>query len=422
MTFLKNMIADLKNDKIQAGAVLICLALFVWVVFFKTDGASVLPADASVIELYHSHTCPHCKDAIAYIDTELKAEFPQIEVRKMELTEISPDAQKAFMKFAEQNDITGVPVLKRGERFIVGFNQNNKAQYRKMFEGTLTENVRLTACAYGDEGGCDAEPQEISAADIAAALGIQPPKPSRIVNLPLFGEIDVFQKSIPYLAVVLGLVDGFNPCAMWVLVFMISVIVGLKDKKKTFVIVGSFVGASAVFYFALMAGWINLFKIIGYMRLLTVGIGSIALYTGFASLRSFFGGHVTCKVTTAEDRNKLKNRITELAERPLSWATLTGVFALAIVVNGIEFVCSAALPAIFTSVLAFSHLSTLMHYWYITVYVFFFMLDDLIVFSLAAFAVNKYAGEKYMVWCQLIGGAILLVLGFLMLFHPDWLA
>lgn len=74
---------------------------------------------------------------------------------------------------------------------------------------------------------------------------------------------------------------------MWVLVFMISVIVDLQDKRKTFVIVGSFVGASALFYFALMAGWINLFKLIGYMRILTVGIGAIALYTGFESLRSF---------------------------------------------------------------------------------------------------------------------------------------
>lgn len=424
MTFFKNLLADLKADKIQAAAVLVCLALFVWVGFFKTDGETLSAPDDSVVELYHSHTCPHCHEAIAFIDTELKIEFPETDVRKMELTEIPADRQKAFMEFAEKNDITGVPVLKRGERFIVGFhkNKNVKEKYRALFAGTLSENVRSTACAYGDQGGCDAEVEDISAADIAAALGLPAPKPSRIVDLPVFGQIDVFQESIPFLAVVLGLVDGFNPCAMWVLVFMISVIVDLKDKRKTIVIVGSFVGASAVFYFALMAGWINLFKLIGYMRLLTVGIGAIALYTGFASLRSFLVGHTTCKVTTAEDRNRLKNRITELAERPLSWATLTGVFALAIVVNGIEFVCSAALPAIFTSVLAFSHLSTLMHYWYITVYVFFFMLDDLIVFSLAAFAVNKYAGEKYMVWCQLLGGLILFVLGFLMLFRPDWLA
>lgn len=420
MTFIKHFIADMKEDKIQAFALLLCLSLFIWIGFFKTEKETVLiPDGGTVVELYHSVGCPHCSDAIKFIDGSLQAEFPQMYIRKLELAEISAEKRAEFLEFAEENNITGVPVFKLGKRFVVGFNAD---RYRQLMNGTLEENIQLASCAYGTDGTCEAMPSEISAADIAKALGVAPPKPSRIVDLPFFGEIDVFEKSIPFLAVVLGLVDGFNPCAMWVLVFMISVIVDLKDKKKTYVIVGSFVAASGLFYFALMAGWINLFKIIGYMRLLTVGIGAIALYTGFLSLRSFFDGHVTCKVTSNEGRTKIKNRITALAEKPLSWGTLTGVFALAIVVNGIEFVCSAALPAIFTSVLAFSHLSTFMHYWYIFIYVFFFMLDDLIVFSLAAFAVNKYAGDKYMIWCKLIGGLILFILGFLMLFHPDWLA
>lgn len=422
MTFIKNFIADLKSDKLQAAALFVCLALFVWVGFFKTSDETFLPAGtAGTVQLYHTHGCPHCRDAIEFIDTSLQAEFPAKTIQKLELSEIPAAQRNEFLEFAEKNGIQGVPVFRDGDIFVVGFNADS---YRSLMEGTLTQSSIHAACAYGDGGDCEIEENlgEISAADIAAALGKESPKPSRIVNLPVFGEIDVFQESIPFLAVTLGLVDGFNPCAMWVLVFMISVIADLQDKRKTFVIVGAFVGASAVFYFALMAGWINLFKLIGYMRLLTVGIGAIALYTGFLSLRSFFGGHMECKVTSAEGRNKIKNRIKELAEKPLSWATLTGVFVLAIVVNGIEFVCSAALPAIFTSVLAFSHLSTFMHYWYITVYVFFFMLDDLIVFSLAAFAVNKYAGDKYMVWCKLIGGVILFGLGIMMLFHPDWLA
>ena len=421
MTFIKNFIADLKEDKVRAAALCLCLALFVWIGFFKTSDSDLMPADSTgSVQLYHTNGCPHCAQAIEFIDTQLQAEFPAKPVQKLELSTVSAEQRNAFLEFAEQHNIKGVPVLRSGDVFVVGFNADS---YRSLMKGELKENETHASCAYGEGGDCEAPEElgEITAEDIARALGKEPPKPSRIVDLPYFGEIDVFQESIPFLAVVLGLVDGFNPCAMWVLVFMISVIVDLQDKRKTFVIVGSFVGASALFYFALMAGWINLFKLIGYMRILTVGIGAIALYTGFESLRSCFEGP-TCKVTTAEGRNRIKNRIKTLAERPLSWGTLTGVFALAVVVNGIEFVCSAALPAIFTSVLAFSHLSTFMHYWYITVYVFFFMLDDLIVFSLAAFAVNKYAGDKYMVWCKLIGGVILFVLGFLMLFHPDWLA
>lgn len=421
MTFIKNFIADLKNDKVHALTLLLCLGLFIWVGFFGSPKDSFLSSDTDTIELYYTTGCPHCRDAIEFMDKTLKTEYPDRKIERLELSEISSERRNAFMKFAEDNNITGVPVFKSGDKFIVGFNAEN---YRALLNGSLTESLTHASCTYNEDGICETEEitADISASDIAQALGLQPSKPSRIVDLPFFGEIDVFQKSIPFLAVVLGLVDGFNPCAMWVLVFMISIIADLQDKRKTFVIVGSFVAASGVFYFALMAGWINLFKLIGYMRLLTVGIGAIALYTGILSLRSFFEGHMTCKVTSAEGRNRIKDRIKALAEKPLSWGTLTGVFALAIVVNGIEFVCSAALPAIFTSVLAFSNLSAVMHYWYIFVYCLFFMLDDLVVFSLAAFAVNKYAGDKYMIWCKLIGGVILLVLGFLMLFYPNWLA
>lgn len=419
MTFIKNFIADLKEDKVRAVVLFLCLALFVWIGFFKTNDVDPT-ANTNGIRLYHTHGCPHCAEAIRFVESELQAEFPAHPIQKLELSTISDQQRNEFLEFAEKNNIKGVPVLKHGENFVVGF---NAAAYRSLMKGEITGSETHASCAYGEEGDCDAPAElgEITAEDIAKALGKEPPKPSRIVNLPYFGDVDVFQQSVPFLSVVLGLVDGFNPCAMWVLVFMISVIVDLRDKRKTFVIVGAFVGASAVFYFALMAGWINLFKLIGYIRLLTVGIGAIALYTGFESLRSFFEGP-KCKVTSPEGRNRIKNRIKTLAEKPLSWGTLTGVFALAIVVNGIEFVCSAALPAIFTSVLAFSNLSVFMHYWYISVYVFFFMLDDLIVFSLAAFAVNKYAGDKYMVWCKLIGGVILFALGFVMLFRPDWLA
>ncbi|MCQ2965855.1 MAG: hypothetical protein MJ250_03840 [Alphaproteobacteria bacterium] len=423
MTFFKNFIADLRDDKAHAAALFISIALFVWVGFFKTTDNQFLPVDENgeVVELYHVHGCPHCHQAIEFIENTLKTEFPEKTFVQKELSEISNEERTAFLKYTEENGIKGTPVFKYKGRYVEGFNAND---YRALLNGTLESNTKHAICGLKDGEACETEEQAVSAEDIKAALMGTKPKtntPSRMVTLPYFGEIDVFQESIPFLAVVLGLVDGFNPCAMWVLVFMISVIVDLNDKRKIVVIVGSFLAASAVFYFALMAGWINLFKVIGYMRLLTVGIGAIALYTGFESLKSFFEGP-KCKVTSAEGRNRIKNRIRALAEKPLSWGTLTGVFALAIVVNGIEFVCSAALPAIFTSVLAFSHLSTWMHYWYITVYMFFFMLDDIIVFSLAAFAVNKYAGDKYMVWCKLFGGLILFVLGFIMLFHPDWLA
>ena len=416
MTFLKNFWLDLKEDKIQAVFFILSVALFV-VTGFLSAGPDPFTEDRNEIVLYHTNGCPHCAAAVDFVDGTLAREFPEVVVRKAELSAVSKEERDAFLTFVEKHKIAGVPVLKKGSLYVTGFQAES---YRAMAGGTLTESANFASCAIGETGDCAVDGADIAGEDVEKLFSNEKIAPSRVIELPVFGKIDVYRESLLMLAVVLGLVDGFNPCAMWVLVFMISVIADLNDKRKTVVIVGSFLAASALFYFALLAGWINLFKLIGYMRLLTVALGAVAVYTGLTSLKSFFEGPV-CKVTSAEGRKKIKQRIVDLAEKPLSWATLTGVFLLAVVVNGIEFVCSAALPAIFTGVLAFSPLSTVMHYFYILVYLLFFMLDDIIVFSLAAFAVNKYAGDKYMVWCKFIGGAILLGLGFIMLFKPAML-
>ncbi len=106
---------------------------------------------------------------------------------------------------------------------------------------------------------------------------------------------------------------------------------------------------------------------------------------------------------------------------PLTITTIFGIIALAFVINSIEFACSSAIPAVFTQVLAVSNLSTWQYYAYILLYDLFFMLDDLIIFSLAAFAINTAIGEKYAKYCKLIGGVILFLLGIMLVFVPNLL-
>lgn len=113
--------------------------------------------------------------------------------------------------------------------------------------------------------------------------------------------------------------------------------------------------------------------------------------------------------------------IRQIVESPLTWMTIFGIIGLAFVVNSIEFVCSSALPVIFTQTLTLSGLPTPAYYGYILLYLFFFMLDDIIIFSLAVFAVSSSYGHKYARYCKLIGGIILVVLGFLLVFMPDLL-
>ncbi len=249
-------------------------------------------------------------------------------------------------------------------------------------------------------------------------------EPEDVTTLPIIGEIRISDYSLSGLAVILGLVDGFNPCAMWVLTYLISLIVASKDRRKIWLLVGSFVFASGVLYYLLMAAWLNAFLLVGYFRPVTIVIGLAALGAGILYVREFIEtrGAMVCEVVDAESRKKTMSRMERVVSSPLTLATIAGIIALAFVVNSIEFVCSAALPAIFTHVLSLSNLSTLQYYAYILLYVSFFMLDDLIIFGLAAYAMTSSWGERYAKYCRPVGAVILLALGVILLFAPNLLS
>lgn len=243
------------------------------------------------------------------------------------------------------------------------------------------------------------------------------------LSLPFVGEIRIAELSLPTLAVLLGLADGFNPCAMWALVYLLSLLVSLQDRRRIWLLVGSFVFASGVLYFLFMTAWLNVFLLIGFLRPLTIAIGIGALVVGVADLRSFIvtRGAPVCTVGNAGLKQRTMSRMERLVAAPLSVATFMGILALAFVVNSIEFACSAALPAVFTHALSLRAMPSIQYYGYILLYDFFFMLDDLIIFALAAFAMQATIARGYARYGKLVGGVVLVALGLVMLFAPEML-
>jgi len=276
------------------------------------------------------------------------------------------------------------------------------------------------------------ESEETTGREIEEALqrcldGECPPptdeEPSDGIVLPIIGELIPAEYSLPALAVILGLVDGFNPCALWVLIYLISLVATLKDKRRIWLIVGSFVLASGVIYFLLMTAWLNVFLLIGYVRPVTIVIGLVALGGGIWQVREFIKarGEIVCEVTSEESRERTMAKMQRIVSSPITFATILGIIALAFAVNAIEFVCSAAIPAVFTHVLALSDLSTVRYYSYILLYVFFFMLDNLVIFGSAAIVMTSSLGVRYAKYARPVGATILVILGALLLFAPDWL-
>ena len=248
-------------------------------------------------------------------------------------------------------------------------------------------------------------------------------QPRDTVNLPIVGEIQPADYSLNSLAVTLGLVDGFNPCAMWVLAYLISLIATLRNKRRAWLVVGAFIFASGVLYFLFMTAWLNAFLLIGYFRPVTIGIGLLALGGGIINIREYIKtkGALVCEVAGEGTKKKTMSRMEKILSSPLTLATVAGIIALAFVVNSIEFACSAAIPAVFTHILSLKDLTSFQYYRYIALYVFFFMLDDAIIFGSAAFAINSRWGERCAKYSRPVGGTLLIVLGAIILFAQNLL-
>jgi len=366
------------------------------------------PADSDgdnaslVIHYFYSPTCPHCA-AQKPFNAEISKEFPSLRIVSHDIT--VPEESRLLLMMAESNGISpselGTPTTLIGKRVFVGFESDGSSG------AAMREEIRK---CLAPEGCSQSKEKAASTHDLLASF-----------ELPVLGKTDLSAFSLPVLAVVLGLLDGFNPCAMWVLVYLISIIMSLQDRKRMlWVIVGTFVLASGVLYFLFMTAWLNAFLFLGYVRFVTLAIGLIALGAGVLSIKDYFETKgLVCTAAGPGQKKRMMASAKQLFSSPLTLATLVGVVALAFTVNSVEFLCSAAIPATFTQVLALSKLPALEYYGYIALYDFFFMFDDLLVFGAAALTISNLHGEKYSRYCKFIGGAVLLVLGLLLVFVPQ---
>jgi hypothetical protein len=385
INFLKNTFQD--GFKRYLIISLIILGILV---AFTSQGTSS-PAKGYIVYFFYLPGCSHC-EAQEPFNEKLESEFPSINITREDAT--TPEGSALLSEMLEERGIEekpGFPVTIFGNQVFAGWESEETT-------GRAIEKA-LQQCLAGN---------------------CPPPTSGETkhkIKLPLIGEIVLSDYSLPALAIILGLVDGFNPCAMWVLVYLISVVATLRDRKRIWLIVGSFVLASGILYFLFMTAWLNLFLFIGYVKAVTIVIGLVALGGGALQIREVIKtkGAIVCEVTDEESREKTMTKVQKIVSSPLTWGILVGIIVLAFTVNAVEFVCSAAIPAIFTQVLSLASLTTFQYYGYILLYVFFFMLDDLVIFGTAAFALTSSLGDRYAKYTRPVGATILIILGILLL-------
>ena len=369
--------------------------------------------------LFHGDGCPHCAKEREYLK-EIEKEYDDVNIHLYEVW-YDTDNQELMAKVKKElNSSTNyVPLTIIGDKYTVGFNDNTKLMIKNNIEKCLKEDCEdvvgnVLAGKTANETTIKKEVKEP-----------KKDKEDSIKDLPILGKVDVKKVSLPIMAAVIGLVDGFNPCAMWVLIFLISMLLGTKDRKKMWILGLTFLFTSAFIYLLFMVAWLNVAIKMNTVIWLRITIAIIAIIAAFINLKSFYKSlkkDAGCEVVDSKKRKNIIEKIKKFTLEKSLILGLLGVMTLAVSVNFIELACSAGLPLLFTQILALNNLSKLSYMIYILIYIFFFLIDDIIVFVIAMFTL-KITGisNKYSKYSHLIGGIIMLLIGLLMIIKPEWL-
>ncbi|WP_182868279.1 glutaredoxin family protein [Rhodopirellula sp. JC639] len=266
-------------------------------------------------------------------------------------------------------------------------------------------------------------PDEATAAETGASEVPLEVVTSDTIDVPMLGPLSASELGMPLFTLAVGLIDGFNPCAMWVLVFLLSVLVNIKDRRKILIIAGTFVFISGLAYFAFMAAWLSLFLLIGIARPVQIALGLLALFIGAVNVKDFFAFKKGISLSIPESRKPgLYRRVREIVGAKYLTVALAGAVVLAVIVNMIELLCTAGLPALYTQVLTIQEYPAWKNYSYLLLYIVAYMFDDaLLVTVVVATLSHRRLQEREGRWLKLLSGAVILLLGLVMLLRPAWL-
>lgn len=373
-----------------------------------------------IVYFFWGNGCPHCEEERQFLD-ELKRTQPSLEVRDFEVWYNKKNAGlMAAMLKAHGIRSSGVPATFVGDQIFSGFTKQTKSSLEKEIK-----RCRDTFCA--DPGEILREkiqPERVSNVKpftaVTTARALETNKDASVVAIPYLGELDARTFSLPLLTLIIAGMDSFNPCAFFVLLTLLGLLVHAQSRRKMLLIGGVFVFFSGVIYFLFMAAWLNLFLVMGHVAAITMIAGIISLVIAGINIKDFFLFKQGVSLTIpASAKPKLFDRMRKLLRSTSLLSILTGAIVLAIVANSYELLCTAGFPMVFTRILTLNSLSPATYYLYLGLYNIVYVVPMAIIvigftYTLGRRQLTEWQGRVL----KLMSGAMMLGLGAILIINP----
>lgn len=385
------------------------LAIIFWLCITFASFAATTRADDVNLYYYSAENCPHCREYGPVIQA-MTGRLSGVELIEKDIWRDRSAFEELVALLETHGDLpVTTPTLFLGDKVWIGIDQESLGQIEARLHECLASACPDAMARLASGAGPQAEAVQPAAEPMTA--------------LPLLGSRDAREVSLPLVALILGLLDSINPCAFFVLLFLLTLMIHAHSRPRMLAVGVVFVCISGLIYFLFMAAWLNLFLATGGVRLVTLLAGLAALLIGALNIKDYFLFHRGPSLSIPEKvKPGLYRRARELVKSAGYPSLLGGTALLAVAANSYELLCTAGFPMVFTRILTLQQLPTWQYYGYLALYNVVYVTPLLIIVIIFAVTLGAHQlSQRQGRLLKLIAGVMMTDMGLVLTFSPDLL-
>lgn len=363
------------------------LCIFMLVAMTVSAGASAVD-----VHLFWGDGCTICAKEQLFL-ADLKAKYGEsLEVHEYEIW-YHPEFKPLLFEMAAERgvEVDAVPVTFIGQRTWIGFDEVMGEEMIETIEAIISGKP-------------------------TAAAG-----PSTVVRLPFHKEVDLRNHSLVWATVLIGFVDGMNPCSLWMLSLLLAMILRSGSRTKVLLVGLTFLAVTATIYSLFVTGMFSVFSYVGYLRWIQVAAALVALAVGVLNIKEYVAFGVGPSLSISEENKpRLYRGIRAVMAQESPLMAVGATAALATAAALMELPCTAGFPMVWSNLLATQGVGRVEFSALLVLYMVIYLLDELFIFLVALITLRaSRLQEKHGRLLKLGGGSLMLAFAGVLLIRPE---
>ncbi|HOM67855.1 MAG: hypothetical protein BWX85_00878 [Chloroflexi bacterium ADurb.Bin120] len=393
------------------------------------------------VYFFEGEGCPYCARTREFL-LSLSEQDERIVIHEFEVY-FNLEDREFFVEFAAVHGFEPayVPTTFIGDQYWVGFNEAIQGEITQKIQYCLVNDCVdygvniLPPDTFPEQPQPEPPPileepeiqepeiqaPEIQAPEIQEPETQEPEQEELMINLPFIGKVNLADKSLLLSTLLIALVDGFNPCSIWVLSLLLAITLNSRSRKKVLIIGLVFIFVTGFVYALFISGLFTVFTFVGYTGWIQFIVAVFALFFAVVNIKDYFWYKEGFSFTISDEKKPgiYKGIRKVMRAEGNIWALIGATVVLSAGVSIVEFSCTAGFPVIWTNLLVVHEATGLAFLGFLLVYMLVYQMDELAIFLTAVFTLRKSKmEEKYGRILKLLGGILMLALAIVMLIDP----